>query len=173
MKIYDILKQEHEEIKNLLNELLALKEDDEYRFILVEEIKNALLPHVRAEEATFYNTIRAVDADKSIVAHLFKEHLEAESLLLLLEVKDKANFNWRETAAKLKTALEFHIKEEEGKIFTEAQSIFSDDEAEAIGDAFLKLKPSFVGQGVVKNAAELVINMLPPRLADSVRGLRS
>ena len=173
MKIYDILKQEHEELKNLLIELLALKEDDEYRFVLVGEIKNALLPHARAEEATLYNTIRAVDADKSIVDHSFKEHLEAESLLRLLEVKDKANFDWRATATKLKTALEHHIQDEESRVFIEAKKIFSDDEAEAIGEAFLKLKPSYVGNGVVKNAADLVINMLPPRLADSVRGLRS
>ncbi|MBA2406019.1 MAG: hemerythrin domain-containing protein [Bdellovibrionales bacterium] len=173
MQIYDILKKEHEEVKTLLSELIALSDDDEYRFVLVAEIKNALLPHARAEEATLYNTIRAVDADKSIVVHAFKEHMEAESLLRLLEVKDKINFDWKSTAKKLQEALEHHIGEEEGKIFTECRTIFSDAEAESIGDAFLKLKPSFVGEGVVKNAAEMVVNMLPPRLADSVRGLKT
>lgn len=173
MKIYDILKQEHKEIKILISELLKLKEDDDFRYILVEEIKNTFLPHARAEEATLYNTIRAVDADKFIVAHSFKEHLEVESLLLLLEVKEKAHFDWRATATKLQSALEHHFKDEEGKIFTEAKKIFTDAEAEAIGEAYLKLKPSYIGEGVVKNVADLVINMLPPRLADSVRGLKS
>lgn len=173
MQIYDILKQEHEEVKGLLNDLVALKKDDEYRFVLVEEIKSALLPHSRAEEATFYNTLRAVDADKSIVAHGFQEHVEAESLLRLLEIKDKANFDWQETAIKLRDALEHHITEEEGDIFSEARSMFSDDEAEAIGEAYLNLKPSFEGNGVVKSAVDLVVNMLPPRLADSIRGTDS
>lgn len=173
MQIYDILKQEHEEVKSLLSELIALDKDDEYRFVLVAQIKNALLPHARAEEATFYNTIRAVDADKSIVAHGYKEHIEAEALLVLLEAKDKVNFDWKETAMKLNDALEHHISDEEGKIFTEARNIFSFDEAESIGAAFLKIKPSFVGEGGLKNTADLVINLLPPRLADSIRGFRA
>lgn len=57
MQIYDTLKKEHEEVKGLLNDLINLKEDDDYRFILVEEIKTALIPHSRAEEAKFYNTL--------------------------------------------------------------------------------------------------------------------
>lgn len=170
MQIYEILKQEHEEVKALLNDLVALKKDDEYRFVLVEEIKAALLPHSRAEEATLYNTIRSVDADKSLVAHGYQEHMEAESLLRLLEVKDKINFDWHETAVKLRDALNHHVEEEEGKIFTEAQSIFSAEEAEAIGEAYLSIKPNFAGNGVMKSAVDLVVNMLPPRLADSIRG---
>lgn len=173
MQIYDILMREHEEVKGLLNDLINLKDDDEYRFILVEEIKSALIPHSRAEEATFYNTIRAVDADKSLVAHGFKEHLEAESLLRLLSVKEKTNMDWRSTALKLQEALEHHIKEEEGKIFSEARSIFSKEEAESIGDAYLNLKPNFVGDGAMKSTMDMVINMLPPRLADSIRGTDS
>jgi len=172
MEIYDILKKDHVEVKALVNDLIALNNDDEYRFILVAEIKNAFLPHARAEEATFYNTIRAVDADKSLVAHGLKEHLEVESLLRLLEVKDKVNFDWKATAKKLLQVLEHHIAEEEGKIFTEARKIFSTEEAVSIGVAFNKLKPSFVGDGAIKNAADLAINMLPPRLADSIRNFR-
>jgi hemerythrin-like domain-containing protein len=171
MQIYDILKQEHEEVRALLNDLVSLKDDDEYRFVLVEEIKNALIPHSRAEEAAFYNTLRAVDADKSIVAHGFQEHLEAEGLLRLLEVKDKANFDWKATAMKLQDALDHHIKDEESKIFTEARKMFTDEEAETIGKTFLDLKPKFVGDGVFKSAADFVINALPARLANSIRGL--
>lgn len=173
MLIYDILKKEHEEVKAMLTELISLKENDEYRFVLVEEIKNALLPHSRAEEATFYNTIRAVDADKSIVAHGYKEHMEAESLLRLLQVKDKTNLDWKATARKLQSALDHHIAEEEGKIFTEAQKIFTNEEAESIGEAFTSIKPSFEGDGVIKNTVDMVINMLPPRLADRIRGFDS
>lgn len=171
MQIYDILKQEHEEVKALLNDLISLKNDDEYRFILVEEIKAALLPHSRAEEATFYNTLRAVDADKSIVAHGFQEHMEAEGLLRLLEAKDKVNFDWKATAEKLREALNHHITEEETKIFSEARQMFSAEEAETIGKTYLELKPKFEGEGVFKSAADFVINALPARLANSIRGL--
>jgi hemerythrin superfamily protein len=171
MQIYDILKQEHEEVRQLLNELVALKDDDEYRFVLVQEIQNALIPHARAEESVFYNTIRAVDADKSIVAHAYKEHLEAESLLRMLQVKDKTNMDWRSTARKLRDSVEHHVAEEESTVFSEARKIFTAEEAESIGEAFTKLRPSFVGDGVMKNTLDMVINMLPPRLADSIRGI--
>ena len=171
MEIYDLLRQDHTEIKSMLNDLIKLDQDDEYRFILMQEIKNALIPHSRAEESVFYNAIRAVDADKSVVAHSYQEHLEAETMLRTLLVKDKTNLDWRSTAKKLQQALEHHISEEEGRVFAEARKIFTPQEAESIGQAFEKLKPTFVGDGVVKNTIDIVINMLPPRLANGIRGL--
>lgn len=173
MQIYDILSREHLEVKALLNELVSLKDNDEYRFVLVEEIKNALIPHSRAEEAAFYNTLRAVDADKSIVAHGFQEHLEAEALLRLLAVKEKANFDWKATAIKLKDALDHHVKEEETEIFAEARKMFSAEEAVTIGKTYLELKPNYEGESAFKSATDFVINSLPPRLANSIRGFDS
>jgi hemerythrin-like domain-containing protein len=173
MQIYDILKREHDEVKALINDLVSLRNDDEYRFVLVEEIKNALIPHSRAEEAAFYNTLRAVDADKSIVAHGFQEHMEAEALLRLLEAKDKVNFDWKATAIKLQEALKHHITEEETKIFAEARQMFNAEEAETIGKTFLELKPKYVNDGAFKSAAEFVLNALPLRLANSIRGFDS
>lgn len=171
MEIYDLLRQDHTEVKSMLNDLIKLDQNDEYRFILMQEIKNALIPHSRAEESVFYNAIRAVDADKSVVAHSYQEHLEAETMLRTLLVKDKTNLDWRSTAKKLQQALEHHISEEEGRVFAEARKIFTPQEAESIGQAFEKLKPTFVGDGVVKNTIDIVINMLPPRLANGIRGL--
>ena len=173
MQIYDLLKQDHEEVRGMLKELLALKDDDEYRFVLIEEIKNALIPHARAEESVFYNTIRAVDADKSITAHAYKEHMEAETYLRTLQVKDKVNADWRSTAQKLFDSLEHHIQEEETTIFDEAKNIFTKEEAEMMGEAFEKLKPSYEGDGLVKNTVDMVVNMLPPRLADKIRNIGS
>lgn len=169
MQIYDLLKKDHREIRELLHELIALQDADDYRFILIEEIRNALIPHSRAEESVFYNTIRAVDADKSLTLHAYREHIEAEALLRALQLKEKANFDWRSTAKKLLVALEKHIEEEENYIFVEARNFFSREEAEMMGDAFEKLKPEFVGGGMVKNALDIVVNMMPPRLSDKLR----
>lgn len=169
MQIYEILKQEHQELIALLNDLILLKDNDEYRFVLVEEIKNALIPHSNAEEASFYNTLRAVDADSSIVSESFKEHLEAEELLGFLELKDRVNFDWKETAIKLQELIVRHVLNEETKIFSEAQKMFSDEEAEAIGATFVSLKQNYRSQRNFKSASDMAVNMLPPRLAASVR----
>lgn len=171
MDIYEALKKDHEEVKALLDELVGLRADDEYRFILIEEIRNHLIPHSRAEESVFYNTLRAVNADKKVVFHGFQEHLEAETLLRTLQVMDKLNVEWKATAEKLREAINHHIEEEETDIFAEARTAFTQDEAVSMCEAFEQLKPKIEQEGFVKNTVDMVINMMPPRLADKIRGI--
>lgn len=169
MEIYEALKSDHEELKGLLNDLIALKDDDDYRYVLIEEIRNALVPHSRAEESVFYNTLRAVNADKKLVFHGYQEHMEAETLLRTLQVMDKMNMGWRPVAEKLREAVTHHITEEESEIFAEARNAFTSEEAIAMADAFNELKPKVMQEGFLKNTADMVLNLMPPRLADSIR----
>lgn len=81
MDIYTELKKDHEELKELLEQLIALDKEDDYREVLVQEIEQALVPHSRAEESVFYNSIRALNPDNSELIDSLKEHLEAETLL--------------------------------------------------------------------------------------------
>jgi iron-sulfur cluster repair protein YtfE (RIC family) len=171
MDIYQNLKKDHDDVKSLLNELLSLSEKDDYRYILIETIASELIPHSRAEEAIFYNTLRAMDANTGLVMHSYKEHMEAEGLLRLLQTKDKINFNWKETAQKLKEELEHHIQEEESKIFSIAQNLLTNEEAEQIGNGFVELKGEYKKNGAVMNTAEMLINLLPPRFASKVHNL--
>jgi hypothetical protein len=171
MEIYEALKKDHDEVKELLDELVSLRNDDEYRYVLIEEIRNHLIPHARAEESVFYNTLRAVNADKKIVFHGYQEHLEAETLLRTLQVMDKVNLEWKATAEKLRDAVLHHVEEEESEIFAEARAAFTKEEAEAMCDAFEQLKPKIEQEGFVKNTVDMVINMMPPRLADKIRSI--
>jgi len=169
MDIYQCLMKDHEEVKSLLTELVQLTDEDDYRYILIEEIKNALIPHSRAEEQVFYNTLRAVNADTSLVMHGYKEHLEAETLLRSLQVMDRFDMQWKKVALKLKEALEHHVQEEETEIFSEAKNVLTQEEALSIGEAFEQLKPKLAQEGFIKNTVNMVVNMMPPRLADSLR----
>jgi hemerythrin-like domain-containing protein len=169
MDIYQALKKDHEEMLGLLDELVALRNDDEYRYVLIEEIRNHLIPHSRAEESVFYNSLRAVNADKKIVFHGFQEHLEAETLLRTIQVMDKVNLEWKPLAEKLRDAVSHHIKDEETEIFDEAKQAFSKEEAIAMAEAFEQLKPKIEQDGFVKNTVDMVINLMPPRLADKIR----
>lgn len=171
MEIYEALKKDHEEVGALLDELVSLRDDDDYRFVIIEEIRNHLIPHARAEESVFYNTLRAVNADKKVVFHGFQEHLEAETLLRTLQVMDKLNLEWKPIAEKLREAILHHVKEEESEIFAEARAAFTAEEAEAMGEAFEQLKPKIEQEGFVKNTVDMVINMMPPRLADKIRSI--
>lgn len=171
MEIYEALERDHEEIRQLLDDLVNLKDNDEYRFVIIEEIRNHLIPHSRAEESVFYNTLRAVNADKKVVFHGFQEHLEAETLLRTLQVMDKMNVGWKATAEKLREAILHHVQEEESEIFAEARQAFTSEEAVAMCEAFEQLKPKIEQEGFVKNTVDMVINMMPPRLSDKLRNI--
>ncbi len=173
MEIYEALKKDHVELKQLLNDLIALRDGDDYRYVLVEEIRNALVPHSRAEESVFYNTLRAVNADKKLVFHGYQEHMEAEGLLRTLQVMDKMNMGWRAVATKLLAAVTHHIQEEETEIFAEARNAFTSEEATAMCVAFEELKPKVMQEGFLGTTADMVMNLMPPRLADSIRNFGS
>lgn len=171
MEIYQALKNDHEEIKTLLTELISLRENDDYRHTLIDRIASELIPHARAEEAVFYNTIRASDVDTGTIMHSFKEHLTAEGHLRVLQTKDKVNLDWKKTAIKLQEDLLHHIQEEETKVFNLGKKVLSDTEAAQIGNAFSRLKNEYKTHGAVKNSIDLVINMLPARFANKVHDL--
>lgn len=171
MDIYEVLKKDHEELKIVLEELVSLRADDDYRYVLIEEIRNVLVPHSRAEESVFYNTLRAVNADKKIVFHGFQEHLETETLLRALQVMDRMNLDWKTTARKLQESFLHHIEDEESEIFAEAKKAFTEEEAIGMAEAFLQLKPKIEKEGLVKNTLDMVVNLLPPRLADKLRNI--
>lgn len=169
MLIYDALKKDHEKLKSLLDELLSLTEKDERRNSLIAEIRDELIPHARAEESVFYNSLRSIEGTKPLIKESFQEHIEAEALLRTLQMRDKIDVEWRTTAQKLKDSLVHHIREEEGAIFTAAREYLTSQEAEMMADAFERMKPEIRKEGFVKTTFDLVANMMPPRFMSSFR----
>lgn len=172
MRIYEALKQDHDKVKELLTRLVALPEGHtDKKTELLGQIRDELIPHARAEEAVFYNSLRLLDETKSLAMHGYREHMEAETLLRTLQAEDLVNMDWKSTALKLKEALEHHIEEEEGEMFQAAQQLFTEEEAEIINEAFQKMKPEVKEEGFMKNTLEMIKNMMPPRLTDALSEL--
>lgn len=169
MLIYDALKKDHEKVKGLLDELLAVTEGDPRRNQLIKSIRDELIPHSRAEESVLYNSLRSIDATKDLVRESFQEHLEAEALLRTLQMKDKIDADWRTTAGKLKEALVHHIREEESAVFAAAQEYLTEREAEMMADAFEKMKPEIRKENILQTTVDLIANLMPPRFASVFR----
>ncbi|MBC7741214.1 MAG: hemerythrin domain-containing protein [Bdellovibrionaceae bacterium] len=168
MQIYEALKKDHEEVKQLLNQLLSLPDNDEKQHgPLIAKIRDALIPHSRAEEAVFYNSFRLIDASKKLGMHGYSEHLAAESLLRTLQVKGKIDADWKVTARELKAALEHHIAEEESEMFTAGRALFTNEEADAMGEAFEKMKPEIKEEGLMGTTIDMLKNMMPPRFIET------
>ncbi len=169
MLIFEALKKDHEKVKNLLNKLVEMKEGDAGRKALIDEVRDELIPHARAEEAIFYNSLRTIKETKDLVMHGYKEHMEAETLLRTLQLKEKIDADWTKTANKLREAILHHIESEEGEIFSAARRVFTQEEAEMMADAFEELKPKVRKEGFLKTTMDLILNMLPPRFAGPLR----
>lgn len=167
MEIYEALKKDHVEVREMLTQLIELGAETpaEMRNGLINDIRDALVPHSRAEEAVFYNSLRGIEKASGLVAHGYQEHVAAETLLRALQVQGKVDAGWIATAKKLKEALEHHIAEEEGAIFTAAKQVFTRDEARMMGEAFEKLKPEIKEEGLMTTTIELVANIMPARFS--------
>lgn len=170
MDIFQVLKRDHDNLKTLLDQLVhTSNEDSEKKSEILEKIRNSLVPHIRAEEAVFYNSLREIDAAKGLIGHSYAEHAEAETLLHELQVMDTLSINWLNTAKKFKAAIEHHISEEENKIFTAARHVLVGEETEMMARAFEALKPEVREQSALKNAIDLVANMMPARFTGAIR----
>ena len=170
MLIYDVLKADHDKLKELLNELVLLNSaDEDRRSNLLYHIHDELVPHSRAEESVFYNSLRAIESAKEVALHGFEEHMEAEALLRTLQSKDRIDAEWTATAKKLKSAIEHHIKEEEGRVFNVAQQLFTQEEAQMMAEAFEQLKPELREDGFLRHTLDVVANLMPPRFAAAIR----
>ncbi len=167
MLIYDALKKDHETLKPLLQQLVESATGSDERRKLIDKVKDELIPHARAEEAVFYNGLREIqntEIKKLIMAHGYGEHAEAEAILHALNGVEGLSLQGDRLARKLQKELEHHIEEEESEMFEAARQLLTEEEAEMMGEAFLRLKAEIAEQGEMRNMLEFVVNLMPDRL---------
>jgi hemerythrin superfamily protein len=168
MTIYQALKKDHGHLKDLLQQLVSLNDDSPNRGRakdLVGKIRDALIPHSRAEEQVVYNSLRLIDETKGLGWHGYMEHAEAEGLLRALQMEVKTDMHFHKTAVQLQETLLHHIHDEEDQMFSAAREVFSDEEARMMVQPFQALKGKAKDEGFLKTSLELVANMMPPRLS--------
>jgi hemerythrin superfamily protein len=169
MQIYDELKKDHDHVKKLLHELVTGNKDTKACKELVSQIRDALIPHSRAEEAVFYNSLRELSPGKDLAMHGYKEHLEAETLLRTLQTLQIFDAKGISVAKKLEEALKHHISEEETEMFAAGRQLFLDQEAVQMGEAFKKMKSEVKDESILGTTWDMVVNMMPERLRGTFR----
>jgi hemerythrin superfamily protein len=128
--ILDTLKTEHEEVAEMLDQLVK-NEGTAQRRSLLRQIKAALIPHLRAEEKVVYDAIRALRGSKERQdgAEGFLEHGLADRMLATLGKIEKPNSPEFSAGAKvLKELVEHHVEEEERNVWADVRANFSDEE---------------------------------------------
>lgn len=172
MDIYDTLSKEHRQFEALLERLVkSSKADTDDWKAALDELRRGVVAHAHAEEAVFYNALREEDQAKGLVVHAYAEHATAEGELRALTAAKAIDANWTSLMQKFSKDLRHHIQEEESKVFDAGRQVFTDEEAELMGQAFERMKQETMkgGDSMVASTIDLIANMLPARLQTGFR----
>jgi hemerythrin superfamily protein len=135
MKIYDLLKYDHDKVKELLDTLSKKKD-----LRLFEQLRREIIAHNEAEEEAFYEPLQSKTGRLSIMIDAgHEEHdLAMDMMDELAEIDNEEE--WNSLFSVIKKSIEAHIKMEEEDIFQLAQKYLTDKEAEEIARNMTKLK---------------------------------
>lgn len=128
--ILEKLGQEHDEVKELLSQLVESQNGTE-RKSLLRKIKAALVPHLRAEEKVVYDAVMAVKGKKTAQdgEEGYLEHELGDRVLTKLgKMKTATSPEFTAAAKVLKELVEHHVEEEERNIWADVRDNFSDEE---------------------------------------------
>ena len=132
MEATRLLKQQHEEVKELFKRYEAAEEDSEKQD-LFDQIADDFAAHGEIEEKIFYPAVY-VGSLREKLQEAVEEHLAAKRIasdLLDLEPSDQ------QFDAKMKVLqelIEHHVEEEEGELFPLVQQNFAREELDALGE---------------------------------------
>lgn len=136
-----LLKKDHVEVKEILGQLLETKKKSKKREKLFHTLRIALVPHMKAEESTFYAplcTKKKETREDAMVG--IEEHHVIEMVLKELEKMPKSEGQWKAKITVFKELVERHIKDEESKVFKSAKKAFKKNELQGIMKKFEKEK---------------------------------
>jgi hemerythrin-like domain-containing protein len=143
MNALDLLQEDHDRIKPLLNELKETTERAEKtRGELFSRLKAELTVHEIIEEEIFYPALKEHPKAKEIVLEGYEEHDVVSRLMGELDGLDATDEHFGPKAKVMAENIEHHIEEEEGEMFKRARQAFEADELEALGDRMAQRKES-------------------------------
>lgn len=142
MDILDTLKQDHEDVAEMLDRLVESDNADERKNLLAS-IKEALVPHLRAEEKVVYDAVLALrgNEQKTHGEEGYIEHgLGDKMLASLTKMSNPMSPEFSAGAKVLKELVEHHVEEEESNIWSDVKDNFSDEQRVEMNQKFLAAK---------------------------------
>jgi hemerythrin-like domain-containing protein len=132
---FELLKQDHERVKRLCNELNEETSESatERKRQLFAQIEGEVKLHEECEEKVLYPTLRAHPKLKDIVLEGYQEHHVVDVIMGELRNLSPEDEMWAAKAKVMQESLEHHIEEEEEKMFPQARKEMSKQEIEELG----------------------------------------
>jgi hemerythrin-like domain-containing protein len=126
MTALELLKEDHQEVINLIGELEAADDETEMEprdTGNFNRLSEAIKLHSRMEEEIFYPAMEEFEETREQARAAFKEHQMVDHLLAQLATLSPSEDEFQETLAELRDAMERHIEEEEGELFPKAEEL--------------------------------------------------
>lgn len=136
MNILELLRADHQKVSDLLSQM----EDADFatQRTLFPQLEQEIVAHSKAEERNFYAVLAG---DREMVSHAQKEHATVTNLLNAVRGA-LGRPQYKEYLGKLRDAIEHHVEEEEGDMFSYAQKVLSEEDLDALGNKFSAAKAS-------------------------------
>lgn len=137
MNIVETLKRQHEEVRDILERMIAEDDRREAR-VLLDQLSLALRLHMQIEEKMVYpaasRAFSGDEDDEETVLESFEEHAVARRCLETLEATLPSDKRFVVRAKVLKQILETHIEEEENDLFPELEGKLGLSGIEKLGE---------------------------------------
>lgn len=138
---FDELKKDHKEVKDILEKLSTGSQTAEKtREKLFAQLKEELVPHLKAEDTTFYQALLETKGGRRHALEAKEEHDLTTLVFKQLEEIPPKDEIWGAKMKVLKELVEHHIEEEEKEIFKVAQKEMEKADFKQIMQNFQKEK---------------------------------
>lgn len=141
MDALSLLKEDHDKVKKMLDELESTTERGvKTREQLFTKVRQELEVHETIEEQIFYPALKNHPKTKEIALEAYEEHHVVDTIMA--EIGDLAydDETWGAKFTVMKENLEHHIEEEEGEMFRQAKQVFDKDELTQLGEQMMARK---------------------------------
>jgi len=141
MNAMDLLKQDHEKVKKLMEEIDSTTERGvKTREELFTKFKQEMTVHERIEEEIFYPRLTEQAKTKEIALEGYEEHHVVDMVMAELDNVSYDDEHWGAKFTVMKENVEHHIEEEEGEMFKLARQALDSDELEELGERMESMK---------------------------------
>lgn len=164
MNAIELLKMQHQQVKEALEKMSEGEIDEDEVRLLADE----LVAHMVIEEHIFYPRIQQLKKD--LVSESFEEHAVARFELARAMVSRGEDQKTRLTV--LKELIEHHVKEEEEEMFPKVQSAIPAEELERLGVRMEAMFDKAVEAGIEKLVVGDGIELIQERMKGNTNGAR-
>jgi hemerythrin superfamily protein len=134
MDAVELLKQDHQKVKQLLTEAKETEDRKEQRQ-LFKEIKNELDTHARIEESIFYPAVAEHEELKETILESIEEHKQVKTLLREMSRLGSTSEKFKAKLKVLADNVEHHAEEEEEQVlFPKVRKLMNSSQLEELGE---------------------------------------